>query len=549
MSLAFISPNPKFTAIDSNGDPYVGAKLYTYSTGTTTPKTTWKDSTKEAANTNPIILDSRGQADVWIAIDEGPYRFKLTDADDVVLWTKDNITTGGVTINAQLREAYAIASGTNTYSVAMFITLTNYTIGDHYLITFANTNTSTTPTLNIDSIGARTIKMKGGGALSPGSISNDHASIIKYDGTDMILLNPVTVSDEAYDADTWDGVITIAPSKNAVRDMRVVAVSDEAYNADTWNNVVTIAPSKNAVRDIRVTILDDPAVGTAGLRTIGTGALQACAGNDARLSNERVSPDASVSQAKLKTSQSSVSDNNNGGAGSSNLVLPGGEYGFYPRTRLTVTGTAGREGSATFTIWASGTQGATYDSGYITNIRLTLTAAPDTYSDPTITGYAQQRYVTSSGEVHWIFILRDKITKSVKSMWQAPDHPCFGNGGKPLLVPHPFGSYDETKHEIIVINPSLVEIEQMELETIVDDETKPDKDLLQIISENYEINEYEEVWPDIPVTVGLPKHIKDKTGKKILADYRFMKGDTIIEPIKKRIVKPDYIKCKSLKRK
>ncbi|MFA5240550.1 MAG: hypothetical protein WC476_12705, partial [Phycisphaerae bacterium] len=31
----------------------------------------------------------------------------------------------------------------------------------------------------------------------------------------------------------------------------------------------------------------DPAAGTAGLRTLGTGAQQACAGNDSRLSNAR----------------------------------------------------------------------------------------------------------------------------------------------------------------------------------------------------------------------------------------------------------------------
>ena len=89
---AVISPKPKFTAIDANGDPYVGAKLYTYQTGTTTPKATWTDATKTVQNSNPIILDSNGQADVWIDVSTGAYRFKLTDPNDVVLWTKDDVS-------------------------------------------------------------------------------------------------------------------------------------------------------------------------------------------------------------------------------------------------------------------------------------------------------------------------------------------------------------------------------------------------------------------------------------------------------------------------
>lgn len=61
------------------------------------------------------------------------------------------------------------------------------------------------------------------------------------------------VSDTAYDASSWDGVTTIAPSKNAVRDKLEAltlggAVDDTAYSS-SWNGVTTIAPSKNAVYD------------------------------------------------------------------------------------------------------------------------------------------------------------------------------------------------------------------------------------------------------------------------------------------------------------
>jgi len=248
--------------------------------------------------------------------------------------------------------------------------------------------------------------------------------------------------------------------------------------------------------------------------------------------------DANVTQAKLKTSigsvNVSVSPSDYGLTGS----LPGGQYGFSLQTM------------------AAGEYHASLDFYGLRDEDLTTSyVSPGAYfknnhTVESVSGYAQQRYITSSGEIHWIFILRDKVTKAIKGMYQAPDHPCFGNGGKPLLMPHPFGNYDEETQEIIVINPTNEEIEQMESETIVDDETKPDKDLLEVIMENYEIDEDSKPkWPTKPVTVGLPKHIVDKKGKKILADYRFMPGDTIVEPVKKVIPQPPNIIARSLRRK
>lgn len=86
-----LAPQPKFTALDSNGDPLVGAFLYTYETGTTTPKETWTDATKSTPNPNPIILDSYGQANVWIDSSGGAYRLKLLDSDGNTVWTVDGI--------------------------------------------------------------------------------------------------------------------------------------------------------------------------------------------------------------------------------------------------------------------------------------------------------------------------------------------------------------------------------------------------------------------------------------------------------------------------
>lgn len=86
-----LSPSPKLQFFASSGDLLVGGKLYTYAAGTTTPLTTYTDSSGSTANTNPIILDSRGEANVWLG--SGAYKFKLTTSTDTEIWTVDNITS------------------------------------------------------------------------------------------------------------------------------------------------------------------------------------------------------------------------------------------------------------------------------------------------------------------------------------------------------------------------------------------------------------------------------------------------------------------------
>ena len=257
----------------------------------------------------------------------------------------------------------------------------------------------------------------------------------------------------------------------------------------------------------------DPIAATAGLRTLGTGAQQACAGNDARLSDIRPLADASVSQAKLKTSSGEVSTTSTTGA---NLTLPGGEYGFYPQLYGA--------------IYSAGFCAQSSFGSYTTNIVLAAMTGTE------YTVYARQRYVTSSGEVHWVFILRDKTTKDTIAMYQAPDHPCFGNGGKPLLVPHPFGSYDPDKHEIIVINPSDEDIFNMQ-DACVMPEDKPDRDILEVIVKDYEIDEdLKTEWPKKEITVGLPKNI----------DWKRMPDGSKVVPVRKRIPQPSYVTTRKL---
>lgn len=86
--------SPRFQALDAQGDPLVGGKLYTYARGTTTPKSTYKDAAGTILNTNPIILDGRGEAVIFLT--EGlNYTFVLKDSNDALVWSQDDITGAG----------------------------------------------------------------------------------------------------------------------------------------------------------------------------------------------------------------------------------------------------------------------------------------------------------------------------------------------------------------------------------------------------------------------------------------------------------------------
>lgn len=87
---AQLLPNVVQQFRDSNGNPLVGGLLYSYQAGTTTPLATYTDETAVTPNTNPVVLDSSGQANVWLG--SSAYKFVLKDSSGNVQWTVDNVS-------------------------------------------------------------------------------------------------------------------------------------------------------------------------------------------------------------------------------------------------------------------------------------------------------------------------------------------------------------------------------------------------------------------------------------------------------------------------
>jgi len=147
MATTSLSPTPKLQFFDLNGAPLSGGLLYTYAAGTTTPLASYTDSTGLIANTNPIVLDSRGEANVWLGT--ASYKLALYTSAGVLIWTVDNISTNGSNLSVtdhtgdgtttvfavddgftaiyingvyQNRNTYSVTSGTVTFSQAPPIT-------------------------------------------------------------------------------------------------------------------------------------------------------------------------------------------------------------------------------------------------------------------------------------------------------------------------------------------------------------------------------------------------------------------------------------------
>jgi hypothetical protein len=89
---AILSPNPKFNAFASSGVFGAGYKLYTYlANAAPTLATTYQDRAGSVPNSNPIILDARGEATIYLT----PgivYDYVLKTDEDVTVWTQEDVS-------------------------------------------------------------------------------------------------------------------------------------------------------------------------------------------------------------------------------------------------------------------------------------------------------------------------------------------------------------------------------------------------------------------------------------------------------------------------
>jgi len=132
----------------NTGSVLTGGKIYSYAAGTTTPAPTYTTNAGNVAHPNPIILNAAGRVptgQVWL---DGNflYKFVLTDANNVLIATYDNLSglsTSGQAGYITATQAQTVVNISFTYLVGVN-SLKVYVNGSKQIATLNYTETTTT---------------------------------------------------------------------------------------------------------------------------------------------------------------------------------------------------------------------------------------------------------------------------------------------------------------------------------------------------------------------------------------------------------------------
>jgi hypothetical protein len=205
MPAVVLSPSPVQQFLDNNGRPLIGGKLFTYIAGTNTKLATYTDAGGVSQNTNPILLDYRGECDLWIPPNVA-YKLVLSPSGDTdpptnPIWTVDEL------VSSQLITLYGgVDSGVaNAYVLTFDANFTAYTDGIVIYWIPSNDNT-TASTLNVNGLGPISIINQNGAAVSAGQIVANYVTIVMYKGGSWLLLQSGVAA--PYLTGTFTGTLT-----------------------------------------------------------------------------------------------------------------------------------------------------------------------------------------------------------------------------------------------------------------------------------------------------------------------------------------------------
>lgn len=183
-----LSPLPIQKFFDQDGRPLSGGKLFSYVAGSATKIATYTDA-GGALNTNPIILDFRGECRLWIDPDLS-YKFTLAPANDTdppgnPIWTVDNIT-----MRMPVEDNTATDTG-GANAIALAITGLPTTPVTFTRIVFKAAATNTGPTtISINGGPTKSLTWRNLAAISAAAILQNGVYEAIYDGTQWQLQAP-----------------------------------------------------------------------------------------------------------------------------------------------------------------------------------------------------------------------------------------------------------------------------------------------------------------------------------------------------------------------
>jgi hypothetical protein len=120
MTTGVVPAIPRFQFESAAGAPLANGTVDVYLAGTTTRSDTWLSATRTDANknTNPIVLDGRGEAVIYT----NPalyYRFVLKNAAGVEQWDQDDIKGGGGSTSISVKDFGAVGDGVTNDTTAI----------------------------------------------------------------------------------------------------------------------------------------------------------------------------------------------------------------------------------------------------------------------------------------------------------------------------------------------------------------------------------------------------------------------------------------------
>lgn len=128
----------------------------------------------------------------------------------------------------------ATASGTDTYTATLSPSISSYSSDHRYFIKFTNANTGAA-TLNLNSIGAKSIVKNGSTALSAADIKAGQILILAYDGTNLQIVGNVS---------SGGGISGLTANRIPYAISSTALTDDSALTWDATNNAVTIGSAR-----------------------------------------------------------------------------------------------------------------------------------------------------------------------------------------------------------------------------------------------------------------------------------------------------------------
>lgn len=182
-----LSQTAKQKFFDNNGMPAARYKVFTYQAGTSVKLATYQGPTTGSPNANPIILDYRGEANIWTPPNVA-YKYVFagpndTDPPTQPIWTVDNI------VDSQLLTLWGgVDTGiANAYVLNFVANFTAYQ--DGIVIYWLPSNTNTGPsTINVNGLGPVAITNQDGSPLYLGQLQANQVALIVYQSTGFRLV-------------------------------------------------------------------------------------------------------------------------------------------------------------------------------------------------------------------------------------------------------------------------------------------------------------------------------------------------------------------------